>query len=365
MRRTVFATGLLLCLVAAILIGYSLLHTGPDAPKTIEDVGPVYCLAISRDGQRVVSGHQDSRARVWNVASGELIAEFGRERPAIVCASFSPDGNQIAFAHADEFVRIWDFSLGRETKTFRGHAGPVRTVAYMPNGKQVLSAGGDKTIRLWDVTSGAEVVAFVGHGADVNAVVAFDEGRKIISASGDYWGGRVNDSSVRVWDVETGKELKKFTGEFGPMKNLALSPDEHVALTCSWDTGIQVWDVNEGKEIRRFGDKYTECIALSHDGRQIVSGAYGISKAEIKLWSVETGELLLQGPMHASTIHGIAFFPDGIHVVACSGHWGSRGGKRKTDVFGVPIAEAVDCTLRLWEMKAGAEVRRYNRSVRP
>jgi WD40 repeat protein len=323
-------------------------------------------LAISRDGQRLVSGHQDGRARVWNVGSGELIAEFGHERAAIISASFSPDGHQIAFAHADEIVRIWDLDLGREIKKFRGHSGTVRTVSYLPNGKQILSAGADKTIRLWDVASGSEAVSFVGHGADVNAVVAFDDGRKVLSASGDYWGGRVNESSVRVWDAATGKQIKKFDGEFAPMNDITISADGRIALTCSWDTGIQVWDVNEGKEIRRFGDKYTSCVALSPDGRQVVSGAYGLSKAEIKLWSVKTGELLLQGPAHGSEIHGIAFCPDGYQVVACSGHWGSRGGKRKTDFFGSPtIGEAVDCTLRLWDMKSGAEVRRYNRSVQP
>jgi WD40 repeat protein len=365
MRKIIVVYGLLFFVILTTIIGYSALNADPNAPKTIADKGPVLCVAVSRDGKRVVSGHRDSRARVWNVDSGELIAEFGQGRPSIVCASFSPDGHQIAFAHADEFVRLYDLDLGRETKTFRGHTGTLRTVSYMPNGKQVLSAGGDKTIRLWDVATGSEVINFVGHGADVNAAVAFDEGRKVISASGDYWGGRVNDSSVRIWDAKTGKELRKFTGEFAPMKNLVLSPDERTALTCSWDTGIQVWDMSQAKEIRRFGDKYTECIALSPDGRQVVSGAYGNSKAEINLWSVESGELLLHGPAHERTIYGIAFFPDGVHVVACSGDWGSRRGNRKTDFLGEPIGEAIDCTLRLWDIKRGVEVRRFNRAIKP
>jgi WD40 repeat protein len=269
-RRMVLAIVSLFLLVAAIIFGYSVLNACLDAPRTIEDLGPVYCLAISRDGKRVVSGHQDSRARVWEVDSGELIAEFGRQQPAVVSAFFSPDGNHIAFAHADEFVRIWDLRLGQETKTFRGHTGTVRTIAYMPNGKQILSAGADKIIRLWDIASASQARWFVGHGADVNAVAAFADGHKIISASGDYWGGRVNESSVRVWNADTGKEIKKFEGEFAPMSHVVVSPDDRIALTCSWNTRIQVWDVIEGKEIRRFGDKYTNCISLSPDGRQVV-----------------------------------------------------------------------------------------------
>jgi WD40 repeat protein len=231
----------------------------------------------------------------------------------------------------------------------------------MPNGKQILSAGADKTIRLWEIASGSEERCFAGHDADVNGVVAFADHRKIISASGDYWGGRVNESSVRVWDAATGKQIKKFDGEFAPMKDVVLSPDGRIALTCSWDTGIQVWDVNEGKELRRFGDKCTNCISLSPDGRQVVSGGY---EGEIKLWSVETGEMLKQLPGHSSEIHGIAFCPDGIHVVACSGHWGSRSNKPKRDFFGEEMGEAVDCTLRLWDIKAGKEVRRFDGPVK-
>ncbi|MBX7104434.1 MAG: WD40 repeat domain-containing protein [Gemmataceae bacterium] len=364
MRKTI-ATLLFLPIIAvAVLTGYSVLKADPDAPKTIEDLGPVCCHAISPDGQRVVSGHEDSRARVWNVASGELVAEFGRERPAVVCASFSPDGRRIVFAHADEFVRIWDLDLKREIKTFQGHTGTIRTVAYMPDGQHVISAGADKTIRLWNIASGMEMHSFVGHGADVNGLAVFDDGHKVISASGDYWGGRVNESSVRVWDTTTGKQIKKFDGEFAPLKGIAITRDGRIAVTCSWKTAIQVWDVNEGKEIRRFGDKYTESIALSQDGRQVVSGAYSLSKAQIKLWSIETGELLAQGPAHASTIHQISFLPDGINVMACSGDWGSRGGKRRTDFLGQPLPDAVDCTLRLWDMKTGEEVRRYNGPVK-
>jgi len=359
-RWVTFVIAWLFLVVVAIFVGYSLLNARLDGPQALEDLGPVYCLAISRDGQRIVSGHHDSRARVWNVDSGDLIAEFGCERPAVVCATFSPDGNQIAFAHADEFVRIWDLGLGRETKTFRGHTGTVRTIAYLPNGKQILSAGGDKTIRLWDVASATEERCFVGHDADVNAVASFADGRKIISASGDYWGGRINDSSVRVWDVATGKEQKRFVGEFGPMKNVILSSDNHTALTCSWDTRIQFWNVDSGTEIRRFGDTYTNCIALSPNGRQVVSGGY---RGEIKLWSAATGELLSQGPAHSSAIHGMSFCPDGIHVIACSGHWGSRGNTRKTDFFGEPISEAVDCTIRLWAITANKEVRRFNAPI--
>lgn len=362
MRKVILGFLCLVLMMAGCRASNLLSNAEADSAQTIEDLGPVYCMAVSQDGERVVSGHQDSRARVWNLKSGELLAQFGDQRPAVVCAAFSPDGKQIAFAHADEFVRIWDLELGREITTFRGHSGTVLTVAYMPDGKQILSTAGDKTIRLWDVASGAEMRRFVGHDADINSVLPFADGRTLISASGDYWGGRVNDSSVRLWDVATGKELKKFVGECGPMGDMALSTNDQFAVTCSWRKGIQVWNVTDGTEIRRFGDTYTNCIALSPNNRQVVSGGY---KGDIKVWDVDTGELLLQLPGHASEIHGIAFSPDGTHVISCSGHWGSRGNEAKTDFLGMEYAEAVDCTTRLWSIKESKEVRRFNGPVNP
>lgn len=362
MRKIVPGFLFLALVMAGCRITNSLPSAGSGSSQTIEDLGPVYCIAISRDGERIVSGHQDSRARVWDLNSGELLAQFGDQRPAVVCTAFSPDGKHIAFAHADEFVRIWDLDVGREIATFRGHSGTIRTVAYMPDGKQLISTAGDKTIRLWDVESGLEVQSFVGHDADINSVSPFADGLTFISASGDYWGGRVNDSSVRLWDVATGKELKKFVGECTPMGDMALSTNEQFAVTCSWRTGIQVWNVEGGTETRRFGDTYTSCIALSPDDRQVVSGGY---KGEIKIWDVDTGKLLLQLPGHSSEIHGIAFSPDGAHVISCSGHWGSRGNEVKTDFLGMEYAEAVDCTTRLWSIKEGKELRRFNGPVDP
>ena len=363
-KRTIVAAllaflggGVMLVVVVAAWLMHSALSG--RAPEMIEEVGPVYCVAVSRDGQQIVCGYQDSRARVWNINSGELLTRFGDQRPAVVCAAFSPDGKQIAFAHADESVRIWDLRLGRETRTFRGHTATIKTVAYMPNGKQVLSAGSDRTIRLWDIPSGSEVRCFRGHGADVNSVVPFNEGRKLISAGGDYWKGRVNDPSIRIWDVTTGKQLKNFVGELGPMDDVAISASNQFAVTCSWDTGIQVWSVNTGTEIRRFGDKDTSHIALSPDGRQVISGG---EKGEVKLWSTDTGKLLLQLPGHSAPVNGVAFCPDGAHVVTCSGQWSGDG---TTNCWGDPIAKAFDCTVRLWDISGGKEIRRFNGPAGP
>jgi WD40 repeat protein len=359
-----FAAILVASVVIAPLMWLHLLPTltGQDPAETVEDAGPVYCVAVSDDGRRILSGHQDSRARVWDVNSGELLAAFGSQRPAVVCAAFAPGGRTAAYAYADEVVRIWDFGAAQEVKTLRGHTERIITVAYLPGGKQLLSASADQTIRLWDVDSGAELRCFRGHGADVNSVAVFADGRRFISAGGDYWGGRENDPSLRLWDLASGRQLAKFEGRVGPLRRVALSPDNRMAVTCNWDTRIQVWDVKTGREIRCFGDTYTNRVAISPDGRRVVSGGYS---GELKVWSVESGEMLTQLAGHASQVHDLVFCPDGNHIVSCSGHWGSRGGPLKRDFLGEPLAEAVDCTVRLWDLTTGKEIRRFNSRLRP
>ena len=94
---------------------------------------------------------------------------------------------------------------------------------------------------------------------------------------------------------------------------------------------------------------------LSPDNRQVVSGGY---KGEIKVWTVDTGEVLLRLPGHSSEIHDIAFLPDSAHVISCSGHWG--GNSEKQDSFGSELAVPVDCTIRLWSIVESKEVRRFN-----
>jgi len=124
--------------------------------------GSVKDLAVSPDGERVVSVGGDGAVHVYDVASRKAVQVIEPPtdvRPAegaavTLCVAVSPDGQRLLTGHGDGSVRLWNVADGKELHCFggpNGHTGPVLGVAYSPGGRRALSCGVDKAIRLWQL----------------------------------------------------------------------------------------------------------------------------------------------------------------------------------------------------------------------
>ncbi|MEO8893947.1 MAG: hypothetical protein ABI417_20870, partial [Coleofasciculaceae cyanobacterium] len=92
------------------------------------------------------------------------------------------------------------------------------------------------------------------------------------------------------------------------------------------DKTIKVWHLQTGELLRTLeGHSYcVDSVAISPDGQTIVSGS---REATIKVWHLQTGELLktLQG--HSDSVTCVAISPDGQTIVSCGSNiivWGIR-----------------------------------------
>src|SRR5688500_3978604 len=71
-------------------------------------------------------------------------------------AAFSPDGKKVVTASSDGTARIWDSATGAVLATLSGHEEAVRSAAFSPDGARVVTASRDGSARIWDATTGAE-----------------------------------------------------------------------------------------------------------------------------------------------------------------------------------------------------------------
>jgi WD40 repeat protein len=67
----------------------------------------------------------------------------------VVSAQFSPDSGRVVTASYDGTARVWDAATGKVLAVLRGHAGEVTSAQFSLDGKKVVTAGVDGKARLY------------------------------------------------------------------------------------------------------------------------------------------------------------------------------------------------------------------------
>ncbi len=224
--------------------------------STANDKGaPVESVAYSTDGTKFISGSWDGKARIWDVATGNVLLTIPYGSLYVHAVAFSPDGKYVALGGNYEKARavLYNAKTGAPVRKFDGHQDDVSSVAFSRDGKWLLTASYDKKARLYDVETGQLLKEYFGHTWWVwSAAFSRDESR-IVTAS--------QDGTVIVWSTETRQPMPPFTGHTGPVYAAAFSPDGQYVVSGGYDNRVLVWRPDD---VKRFD--YSSAIAADKDG---------------------------------------------------------------------------------------------------
>ncbi|MEP7339818.1 MAG: AAA-like domain-containing protein [Acidobacteriota bacterium] len=304
----------------------------------------VSCLAWSQDSQRLVTGGSDGlvkiwaaiprepvspaepvtkylasaflanhnliafgvtrdRTNLWNLSSGQVLANFDQTSEKLLCATFSPDGKLLATGDLDQLIKLWDTATGRLLHVLRGHQGYVYSVDFAPDGKLLVSGSADRTLRLWDLGAGNELGQLLGGVENYYRAVFAPDGRTIASAC--------PDGSLKLWDVARRQLIKTFTvnKHTGRVRAIAFSRDGRWLVSGGEDNTVRLWDVSTGQMLQNLGQSDSiRRAAFSADGKRLVTGG---TDGAVKLWDLTTFQELMILPGHASHISSVTFSADG------------------------------------------------------
>jgi WD40 repeat protein len=104
----------------------------------------------------------------------------------------TPDGRRVLSASNDKTVKMWDLATGNLLATFSGHTSMVCSIAIAPDGIRLAAGAFDGSIKVWNINSG-DVIADLHHG-NLDAKVAWSPTDDALSSGGA-------DGVLRVWDV--------------------------------------------------------------------------------------------------------------------------------------------------------------------
>ncbi|MCF3600373.1 hypothetical protein L2E71_20105 [Planktothrix agardhii 1032] len=229
--------------------------------------------------------------------------------------AISPDGQILVSGSDDKTITIWDLSTGQELRTLTGHSESVNSVAISPDGQTLLSGSRDNTIKIWQLSTGEELRTLTGHSESVNSVAISPDGQILVSGS--------DDKTITIWDLSTGQKLRTLTGA-GSINSLAISPDGQIlasshtvmgSMGCLFDTTIKIWQLSTGVELRTLTVDFELDIislAISPDGQTLVI----VGDYTITIWDLSTGQELGTLTGHSESVNSVAISPDGQTLVS-------------------------------------------------
>ena len=110
----------------------------------------VLCARFSADNRRVITGSDDTTARLWNAATGEpLDITLSGHTASVTSVAFTPDGERALTGSKDITAKLWDPATGKEILTLTGHTEEITTVAVSPDGGSLLTGSRDGTAIVW------------------------------------------------------------------------------------------------------------------------------------------------------------------------------------------------------------------------
>ena len=262
-------------------------------------------IALSPDGQSILTTSDDSTAKLWRLDGG-LISEFSDHTQRVNYAIFTPDGGSILTAAGDESMRIWDLN-GNTVQVLDSPGYSLEQVSFTSDGKTLMATTGGlqfAEIHLWSMDSLEQTRIRIpwlwssAISADGETIIAGTSDGKvsILTGNGDvqheYQGPDATVTSISMSpDGESfltsfanglgvelnlfGELLNEFKGHHQPISKIKYNPGGNTVVTSSFDGTVRTWALDrvEKGAVKQFlgPERWISEIAMSSNGKFILA----------------------------------------------------------------------------------------------
>jgi WD40 repeat protein len=296
-------------------------------------------IEIGGDEQFLASLTPDGVVRVWQAASGELLAKSSTD--ALDLMALSPDGGMLAIPNALGEIQMIDLDTGGMEQILE-EAGFPEWMAYSTDSMLMLLQA-DGGLALIDTVSGNPVESFnldrysspeyltLGPEGQIFANLQLFGGQNrlqlfslspfgplyeldryplpaapLISPVGDLL-AMPRRGEVELWDLHANSLIGKLESSTGTVGALTFSPDGSRLVAGSGE----IWDLGSGQVASTFEN--------SDPSMRIITNGSVILGQDGTLWSLADGALL--GQLDSQPALEFAFTPDGSQIL-----WQREGG---------------------------------------
>jgi WD40 repeat protein/predicted Ser/Thr protein kinase len=239
----------------------------PDLPRDA-------CVVVSANGLRAAVASPPGRPYpgllVLDLITRKEVANLIDPRPVIAIA-LSPDGNHLVSAGFDGVLKVWDVQRGSLERTIKAFIDPIWGLAYSADGQTFAAAGNNRTVKIWNTSSWHENAELFGHSSTVLCLAFSPDGKRLVSGA--------QDELALVWSTHSHRlqtampQLLRGPKWIDRTPGIAFSRDSRFFAGTAADGSIKVWRTDTIETVATFPME-ARTVAFSPDGRSVLGEGY-------------------------------------------------------------------------------------------
>lgn len=299
-------------------------------------------LAITSDGERVISGSNQNTVKVWHLKRRELLATIECGYGSVYSLTVTPDDRHVIVGSILGLIKIFDLNSGELLANISGHSvisdyeyahgNSILSLTVTPDGKQLITGSDDQTIKIWNFHTRRLLTTHKGHYGAVTSLAITPDGSRLISGS--------MDGTIKVWNLNYVEPRGPSQWHDCAVISVAINTENQEAVSVSKDGTVKVWNLHNGELLATHIHKQGETVmdlAITKDGKRIL---LALSDGTLERWDADTRTTVTV--LDREQLAGRAGFIDLIYAMAVT-----TDGQRAITYSIIPA-------IKMWDLKTGA-----------
>jgi len=216
-------------------------------------------IAISLDGNYLVSGGDDGYIEIWNLNNYQLVHKLRGNSDDIYAVAISTDNKKVASGGENKVIDIWDLNSGEQLARLKGHQKAVTNISFIDFNRKIVSTAKDKQVKIWNVMRKNLIYSYLAPSneyGEIQKAVSFDTYTILALTEVERAEGnsrRRNGPPVWKYTIKfkdnQGNTLKEFNQHRETITDIAVASNRAYMATSSKDKTVRLWDLEKKKHI--------------------------------------------------------------------------------------------------------------------